>query len=90
MIIEKSNEKNAGKIWTKDFVNIFILNFVMSMGQFMMSTLIPKYAYQLGAAASVVGIVTGVFAITALVLRPIAGPAMDYFKRTGCYHSRSA
>ncbi len=75
------SEKNAGKIWTKDFVNIFILNFVMSMGQFMMSTLIPKYAYSLGAVATIVGMVTGVFAVTALALRPIAGPAMDYFKK---------
>lgn len=75
------SEKNIGKIWTKDFVNIFILNFVMSMGQFMMSTLVPKYAYTLGAAASIVGMVTGAFAVTALALRPIAGPAMDYFKK---------
>lgn len=73
--------KNAGKIWTKAFINIFILNFVMSMGQFMMNTLIPKYAYHLGAAASVVGMVTGAFAVTALVLRPVAGPAMDYYKK---------
>lgn len=73
--------KTGEKIWTKDFVNIFILNFVMSMGQFMMNTLIPKYAYELGAAASVVGMVTGAFAITALALRPIAGPSMDYFKK---------
>ena len=76
-----SSNKNAGIIWTKDFLNIFILNFVMSMGQFMMNTLIPKYAYQLGAAATVVGIVTGAFAVTALVLRPVAGPAMDYYKK---------
>lgn len=69
------------KIWTSDFISIFILNFVMSMGQYMMNTLIPKYAYHLGAAASVVGIVTGIFAVTALVLRPVAGPAMDYFKK---------
>lgn len=76
-----SGEKSSARIWTKDFVSIFILNFFMSMGQFMMNTLIPKYAYKLGAAATVVGIVTGVFAVTALALRPIAGPAMDYFKK---------
>ncbi|NLT14651.1 MAG: MFS transporter, partial [Clostridiales bacterium] len=47
----------------------------------MMNTLIPKYAYHLGAAASVVGMVAGAFAVTALVLRPVAGPAMDYYKK---------
>lgn len=76
-----NKEKNTGKIWTRDFINIFILNFVMSMGQFMMNTLIPKYAHKLGAAASVVGIVTGIFAVSALAMRPVAGPAMDYFKK---------
>jgi MFS family permease len=73
----KANEK----IWSRDFVTIFIVSFVMSMGQFMMNTLIPKYAYQLGGAASVAGTVTGIFAVTALGIRPIAGPAMDYFKK---------
>jgi MFS family permease len=69
------------KIWTKDFTNIFIVSFIMNMGQFMMGTLIPKYAYQLGGEATVVGIVTGLFAVTALAIRPIAGPAMDYFRK---------
>jgi MFS family permease len=70
------------KIWSKAFVNIFIVSFVMSMGQFMMNTLIPKYVYALGGAVTVVGMVTGVFAVTALGIRPIAGPAMDYFKKS--------
>jgi MFS family permease len=69
-------------IWTRPFINIFIVNFVMSMGQFMMNTLIPKYAYSLGSVATVVGMVTSVFAITALGLRPFTGPAIDYFKKT--------
>jgi len=76
-----TDTNNAKSIWSKDFISIFILNFVMSMGQFMMSTLIPKYAYHLGAVATVVGVVSGIFAVTALVLRPVAGPAMDYFKK---------
>lgn len=81
MNLAKTDTNNTKSIWTKDFINIFILNFVMSMGQFMMNTLIPKYAYHLGAVATVVGVVTGIFAVTALALRPIAGPAMDYFKK---------
>lgn len=69
------------KIWTAAFVNIFIVNFILSMGQYMMNTLIPKYAYQLGGDATVVGMVAGVFAVTALGVRPVAGPAIDYFKK---------
>jgi MFS family permease len=69
------------RIWTKAFLNIFIVSFVMSMGQFMMNTLVPKYAYQLGNTAAVAGTVAGMFAVSALVIRPFSGPAVDYFKK---------
>ena len=81
----KTDINKTNSIWTKDFINIFILNFVMSMGQFMMNTLIPKYAYHLGAVATVVGVVTGIFAVTLrlpcgrLQVRP-----WITLKRTGC------
>lgn len=64
------------------FINIFIVNFMVSMGQYTMSTLIPKYAHHLGATAFIVGLVSSMFAVTALLIRPIAGPAMDYFKKS--------
>jgi MFS family permease len=69
-------------IWNKKFINIFIINFILSMGQYMMNTLIPKYAYYLGATAAVVGVVSSMFAVTALLIRPVAGPAMDYFRKS--------
>jgi MFS family permease len=81
MDIAEIRDNSKEKIWSKAFLNIFIVNFVMSMGQFMMSTLIPKYVDQLGGEATVVGVVTGIFAVTALGIRPVAGPAMDYFNK---------
>jgi MFS family permease len=69
------------KIWTKAFTTIFIVNFFMNMGQYMMNTIIPKYAYHMGSEATVVGVVTGMFAVTALASRPFAGPAVDYFRK---------
>lgn len=74
--------QNKETIWNKKFINIFVISFIISMGQFMMNTLIPKYAYQLGATAAVVGVVSGMFAVTALMIRPVAGPAMDYFSKS--------
>jgi MFS family permease len=69
------------KIWNTKFVRITVINFLLSMGQFMMNTLVPKFADSLGATAAVVGVVSSMFAITALGIRPIAGPAMDYFRK---------
>lgn len=58
-------------IWTKAFIRIFILNVIMSMGQFIASTLLPKHVEQMGAPASVIGVVAGMFAITAIAIRPV-------------------
>lgn len=77
-----NDTQNKETIWNKKFINIFFINFILSMGQFMMNTLIPKFADHLGATATVVGIVSGMFAVTALLIRPIAGPAMDYYRKS--------
>lgn len=74
-----SEEKQT--IWNKAFLSIFVINFILNMGQFMMNTLIPKYAEHLGATATIVGIVSGMFAVTSLCTRPIVGPATSYFKK---------
>ena len=79
-------ENNAAQarqetIWSKAFINVFILNIAINFAQFMLNTLIPKYANSLGANATLVGMVSSMFAITALAIRPIGGPAISYFKK---------
>jgi MFS family permease len=70
------------KVWNTVFVRIFIANTVMQMGQFMMNTLIPKYAKVLGANDGMVGLVSSMFAITALGMRVVSGPAtLSYDKK---------
>ena len=75
------DKKKSVSIWTANFISIFIVNFVLYMGQYMMNALIPKYANYLGATATIVGTVSGMFAVTSLAIRPVAGPAFDYFSR---------
>lgn len=53
----------------------------MNMSQQMMNSLVAKYANHLGAAASVVGLVTSMFAVTALIFKIVSGPAIDAFNR---------
>lgn len=72
-------------IWTPTFLSIFIANFATQMGQFTMNTLIPKYVNYMGATATMVGLVTSMFAVTALILRPVTGPAFDYFSKKKLY-----
>lgn len=63
------------------FVLIFIINTVINTGQQMINTLVPRYAATLSTAASVVGIVSGMFSFSALLLRPFASPAFDSFSK---------
>lgn len=72
---------HTGKIWNPMFINVFIVNFAMIFGQFMMGTLIPKFADSLGATSTMVGFVTSLFTVTALAVKPISGPAIDSFSK---------
>jgi MFS family permease len=69
------------KIWNRQFVNIFISNALMNLGQWMVQPMITKYARDLGATSAVLGFVAGAFAITAILFKLISGPAIDTFNR---------
>lgn len=75
----KSSEPTS--IWSLPFVVLLLANFFQSMAAFMANTTIPLYIDSFGAGAGVVGVVVGAFAITALLIRPFAGPAFDSFSR---------
>ncbi|MCR5845984.1 MAG: MFS transporter [bacterium] len=68
-------------IWSVTFVALLIVNFLRMMGQSIANTIIPLYVYDLGAVASIVGFAGGAFSITALLVRPFAGPAFDSYSK---------
>lgn len=76
-----ADAKQSESIWSKAFVVLLATNFFQSMAAFMANTTIPLYIDSVGASAGVVGIIVGAFAITALLIRPFAGPAFDSFSR---------
>ena len=65
------------KIWNPAFITILIVNFCVQMGQQMTNALVPKYADALGASAYIVGIVGSIFAVSSILIRPVASPAFD-------------
>ena len=73
----KKVEQKKSTIWTYNFVALFITTCVMFFGQFMMSTLLPKYLSNLSIGSSVIGVVVGMFSVTALGTRPVTGPLID-------------
>ena len=69
------------KIWNPMFFSIFFINLALNFGQQMSNALLPVYAKSTGAPAGQIGILSSMFAITALVFRFVAGPAMNAFTR---------
>ena len=68
-------------IWSFPYIALMVVNLFQSMAAFMANTTLPVYADALGASPSVVGVVVSSFSVTALLIRPFAGPAFDSFSR---------
>lgn len=65
------------KIWTKDFVLICLANFFIFLGFQMTLPTIPLFVEHLGGNDQLIGFVVGIFTFSALLLRPIAGHALE-------------
>lgn len=65
------------KIWTKDFIFIWLANFFVFLGFQMTLPTIPLYVKELGGNDQMVGIIVGIFTFSALLLRPYAGHALE-------------
>jgi MFS family permease len=75
--INRSNDK----IWNSVFISVFIVNLIVHFCTTMMNTLTAKYVDYLGATETIIGLVTGIFALTALIFKIISAPAIDTFNR---------
>lgn len=73
--------KNSKYLLSRGFLIICLVNFALYMGQFMMNTLVPRYANTLGAGVQLVGFITSSFSITSMITKPISAPAIDAFKK---------
>ncbi|WP_156854106.1 MFS transporter [Oceanobacillus sp. AG] len=65
------------KIWTKDFIFIWLANFFIFLGFQMTLPTLPLYVKELGGSDQMVGIIVGIFTFSALLLRPFAGHALE-------------
>ncbi len=71
----------SAKIFNSAFISVFITNMLLQLGQQMMNTLVAKYTDILGAKASTIGLVVGSFALSSLVFKIIAAPAIDTYNK---------
>lgn len=81
MTLFKQASNGHKNIWTAPFIFMLFINLFNSAGQYMIGAALPKYANFLGASPVIVGLVSSVFSIAALVIRPVTGSALDYFRK---------
>ncbi|MDD5569881.1 MAG: MFS transporter [Bacteroidales bacterium] len=73
-------------IWTKDFVLLCISNLLMAISFYFILSMLPVYIESvLKQSKTEVGIVMSVYTIASLLIRPVAGTALDHWGRKHIY-----
>ena len=65
------------KIWSRDFLFIFLANFFIFLGFQMTLPTIPLFVEELGGNDQLIGFVVGIFTFSALLVRPFAGRMLE-------------
>jgi len=73
----KKESLERERIWTKDFVLICLANFFVFLGFQMTLPTLPLYVEHLGGNDQLIGLVVGIFTLSALAVRPYAGHALE-------------
>ncbi|NLY70783.1 MAG: MFS transporter [Clostridiales bacterium] len=72
-------------LWTRDFILISIATLLIFLGFQMLLPVLPIYSVKLGGSDAWAGMVMGVFTVSAVIMRPIAGRLIDRQGRRGIF-----
>jgi MFS family permease len=77
-----NNPNSVGSsLWTKDFILTSLSNLFLFFSFHLLTPILPIYIVEMGGDKFAAGMVVGIFTISALVIRPFAGGALDVFDR---------
>ena len=78
---ETANSGAPTKLWNKNFIMVILLGLFTNGSSQMVTTLITKYAVQLGAELTLAATISATLSIVALCCRPFSGLVADKFNR---------
>ena len=81
MKVNDINWKEPAKLWNPMFTGVFISSALFNLSGMISDSLLSLYAKSTGAAPDEIGSLISLFALTALIFRFIAGPAMNAYNR---------
>lgn len=73
--------KECPKLWTKNFVFIIFINFLVFMNHIMILSTFPFYIETMGGTAAVAGLAATLFSLVAVLCRPFIGWMLNNGKR---------
>ena len=73
--------KECPKLWTKNFVFIILINFLVFMNHIMILSTFPFYIETMGGTAAVAGLAATLFSLVAVLCRPFIGWMLNNGKR---------
>ncbi len=74
-------KEKKGTLWTATFTSLFVIGILLNLSSKMSDALLSLYAKSIGAPADQIGTLMSMFALTALLFRFVAGPAMNAYNR---------
>lgn len=74
-----NNEKP--RLWTRNFVLIIVINFLVFMNHIMLLSTFPFYIESLGGSEALAGLAATLFSLVAVLCRPVVGWMLDNGKR---------
>ena len=79
--MNKDNVQVKEPLWTKDFILLSLSNLLLFLGFQMLMPTLPDYVAQNGGGNFAVGMVISIFTLSAVLIRPFSGAALDLMGR---------
>lgn len=76
-LIPNQHGGEPGTLWNRNFILIILVNLVIFISFQMLMPTLPVYAANLGGSERDVGLIIGIFTISAVLIRPYAGKMLD-------------
>lgn len=74
------------RLWTKNFLLMCIVSFFLFLSFFFFTSTLPLFVVQeLGASENQVGLIVGLFSVTAVLIRPWSGMLLDQLGRRSIF-----
>jgi MFS family permease len=77
IISDKPEGGKSSPFFSAQFIIILFISFFIYCSSQMLTLTLPKYASNMGAVPEAVGFLTGIYAMCALLMRPISGQIVD-------------